>query len=105
MVYQIIIIAGLISFMLNLILNLRSLKIPHSDGKLPESVPSVSVLIPTRNEEKNIEVCLESLRQQDYPNFEILVLDDNSSDNTANIVNRVATKDKRMQTICLLPAC
>ncbi|RQW07094.1 MAG: glycosyltransferase [Calditrichaeota bacterium] len=53
--------------------------------------PLVSVLIPARNEEHNISVCLDSLLQQDYPNYEILVLDDESSDQTAMIVEKYAT--------------
>ena len=99
MLYQVIIAGALVSFMLNLILNLRSLKIPSSDAKIPESVPLVSILIPARNEEANIEDCLESLRKQDYPNFEIIVLDDDSSDNTANIVKRIVVGDNRIQLI------
>jgi len=97
MLYQVIIAAGLVIFMLNLILNLRSLKKPRSDSKIPEPVPLVSVLIPARDEEANIGACLQSLRKQDYPDFEILVLDDNSSDNTVNIVDRMAAADNRIR--------
>jgi cellulose synthase/poly-beta-1,6-N-acetylglucosamine synthase-like glycosyltransferase len=52
------------------------------------STPSVTVIIPARNEEKNIRRCLESLVRQDYPKelFEIIVVDDGSSDGTAGIV-------------------
>jgi chlorobactene glucosyltransferase len=50
--------------------------------------PMVSVLIPARNEEVNIGACLKSLLRQDYPNFEILVLDDESTDQTAQIVEK-----------------
>ncbi len=99
MLYHVIVAVGLVSFMLNLILNLRSLKTPHRDSKISEPAPLVSVLIPARDEEVNIEACLESLREQDYPNFEILVLDDNSSDNTANIVDRIAAADNRIQLV------
>ena len=99
MLYQVIIAAGLVSFMLNLILNLRSLKTPRSDSKIPEPASFVSILIPARDEEANIETCLESLQKQDYPNFEVLVLDDNSSDNTASIVDRIVAKDNRVQLI------
>ena len=99
MLYQVIIAAGLVSFMLNLILNLRSLKMPPSDSKIPEPAPFISVLIPARDEEANIEACLASLQKQDYPNFEVLVLDDNSSDNTANIVNRIATTNNRVRLL------
>lgn len=99
MLPQIIIAAGLVGFVLNLILNLRRLKTPYSDAKIPEPAPFVSVLIPARDEEANIEACLKSLQKQDYPIFEILVLDDNSSDNTADVVKRIAAKDNRIQLI------
>jgi len=99
MIYHVIIAAGLFSFLLNLILNLKSLSTPHSGSKIPKPAPLVSVLIPARDEEPNIETCLESLRKQDYPNFEILVLDDNSSDKTANIVNRIAATDNRIRLV------
>jgi chlorobactene glucosyltransferase len=48
--------------------------------------PLVSVLVPARNEEMNIRACLESLKAQDDPNFEILVLEDRSEDATASII-------------------
>ncbi|MDR0731860.1 MAG: glycosyltransferase family 2 protein [Treponema sp.] len=61
--------------------------------------PMVSVLVPARNEEKNIERCLNSLRNQIYQNYEILVLDDNSTDNTPNILKRIADSDKRIRAV------
>jgi chlorobactene glucosyltransferase len=97
MVYQVIIATGLIAFMLNLLLNLRSLKIPRPESKPPEKAPLISVLVPARDEESNIRKCLRSLQKQDYPNFEILVLDDNSSDNTAKIVAQIATTDDHIK--------
>ena len=99
MLYQGIIAFGLVIFMLNLTLNLRSLKTLRGDDKAPEPAPLISVLIPARDEEVNIVTCLESLQKQGYPNFEILVLDDNSSDNTATIVEQIATKDSRIQLL------
>ncbi len=44
--------------------------------------PAVSILVPARNEEAVIGRCLQHLADQDYPNFEIIVLDDNSTDAT-----------------------
>ncbi|MES0342137.1 MAG: glycosyltransferase, partial [Candidatus Humimicrobiaceae bacterium] len=61
--------------------------------------PLVSVLVPARNEEKNIGRCLRSLSKQDYHNIEILVLDDNSSDDTARIVEKLSEKDKRIRLV------
>ncbi|MEE8324656.1 MAG: glycosyltransferase [Candidatus Humimicrobiaceae bacterium] len=61
--------------------------------------PLVSVLIPARDEEKNIGRCLRSLSKQDYNNIEILVLDDNSSDGTGRIIEKFSKKDTRVRLI------
>ena len=57
--------------------------------------PRISVLIPARNEAANIGGCLDSLLQQDYPNCEILVLDDESEDGTGALVRDLARRDPR----------
>jgi len=59
--------------------------------------PLVSVLIPARNEEENIERCLNSLRNQLYKNYEILVINDNSTDGTGKILDRIAAEDSRVR--------
>lgn len=97
MIYQVIIAIGLVLFLINLVLNMRNLRVPRLDSKVPEPAPLVSILIPARDEEVNIATCLESLQKQDYSNFEVLVLDDNSSDNTATIVKEIAAKDERIR--------
>jgi chlorobactene glucosyltransferase len=99
LLYHIIIVISLVIVTLNLILNLRSLKIPSSNSRIPHHAPRVSILIPARNEELNIATCLESLQKQDYPNFEILVLDDNSTDRTSEIVNGFAENDDHIRLI------
>jgi chlorobactene glucosyltransferase len=48
--------------------------------------PKVSILVPARDEAHNIRACLDSLLNQDYGNYEIMVLDDHSSDGTAEIL-------------------
>jgi chlorobactene glucosyltransferase len=53
------------------------------------SLPFVSVIVPARNEEKHIHRCLLSLLAQDYPNFEIIVIDDNSTDNTLKTIENI----------------
>jgi chlorobactene glucosyltransferase len=97
MLYHLIIAGGLVLFTLNLFFNFRALKKPRADSRPPESVPLISVMVPARDEEANIETCLKSLQAQDYPNFEILVLDDHSSDNTVAIVRRMAAEDSRIR--------
>jgi len=59
--------------------------------------PLVSVLVPMRNEEENIDNCLDSLRAQDYKNYEILVIDDNSTDGTLEALKRIAREDQRVR--------
>ena len=59
--------------------------------------PLVSVLVPARNEERSIERCLNSLRNQLYKNYEILVLNDNSTDSTLDILNRISGEDSRIR--------
>ncbi|MDR2434227.1 MAG: glycosyltransferase [Treponema sp.] len=65
--------------------------------------PLVSVLIPARNEAKNIGNCLASLQNQIYKNYEILVLNDNSSDGTAAILDRIAAGDSRVRVFTGAP--
>jgi chlorobactene glucosyltransferase len=57
------------------------------------------MLIPARNEEANIAACLAGLAAQDYPALEILVLDDHSTDRTAEIVQGLAEHDARVKLI------
>ena len=52
----------------------------------PDSRGRLSILVPARNEERCIAPCVSSLLAQDYPDFELLVLDDSSTDRTAEIV-------------------
>ncbi len=59
----------------------------------------VSVLIPARNEEKNIGNLLTGLQNQEYKNIEIIVFNDQSTDKTASIVNSFAESDKRIKLI------
>jgi len=55
-------------------------------------LPKVSVILPARNEEKYISKCLDSLFEQDYPNFEIIAVNDSSSDKTAEIMYKYQNK-------------
>lgn len=57
----------------------------------------VSVIIPARNEEENLPLLLESLTRQDYPNFEVLVIDDQSTDSTWEIIESFQKRDHRFK--------
>ena len=54
--------------------------------------PLVSIIIPARNEENNIERSLSSILSQNYPNFELIVVDDNSTDNTLRVIQEKVNK-------------
>jgi chlorobactene glucosyltransferase len=53
---------------------------------------ALTVIIPARNEEKHIRKCLEALVSQDYPNLEIIVVNDESTDNTEHLIEEVKAK-------------
>lgn len=63
------------------------------------SKPLLSVLIPARNEEANIEKIVRSMMAQDYPNFELLVLNDNSTDRTSAILAQLARQFPRLKVL------
>jgi len=50
--------------------------------------PKISIVVPAFNEAKTIKNCIKSLQNVDYPNFEIIIVDDGSSDNTFEIANK-----------------
>ena len=65
----------------------------------PAVFPMVSVLIPARNEERSIASCVRSILAQDYPSFEVLVLDDQSSDGTRAILESMAISQPALRIL------
>lgn len=49
---------------------------------IPQFFPKISVIVPAFNEEKTIQACLQSLQHLNYPNYEIIMVDDGSTDHT-----------------------
>ncbi|GAB1422357.1 hydroxychlorobactene glucosyltransferase CruC [Anaerolineales bacterium] len=81
-------------------INLRFLKHIHRQAKLDAAPQSrVSVLIPARNEVKTIARCVHSLTKQSHPNYEIIVLDDASSDGTTAILQQLSREIPTLKTI------
>ncbi len=54
--------------------------------------PLISVIIPARNEARNIEHCVRSILATTYPNIEVIVVDDRSSDGTGDLVERLGVR-------------
>ena len=61
-----------------------------------ESSPKVSIILPARNEEKYLASCLDSLINQDYQNYEIIVIDDSSEDSTGKIIADYSKKNSKI---------
>jgi glycosyltransferase involved in cell wall biosynthesis len=76
---------------------------PSESARSNQPVATVSVLIPARDEEHNLPLLLESLMQQGPEVCEVIVLDDNSSDNTADVVLQYAKLDARIKLMRGLP--
>lgn len=90
--------AGIVLLLVGLTFAFCSLMVRPQRYKLVDpSLPFVSVIIPARNEEANIAECVKSFQGQDYPSFEIIVVDDRSSDATGEIVQRLAGQDARIR--------
>lgn len=66
-----------------------------------EEYPGVSFLVPCHNEGENVEETIEYLTNQQYPEFEIIAIDDGSKDNTGEILDRLAEKHHRLRVIHL----
>ncbi|MGB8167657.1 MAG: glycosyltransferase [Chthoniobacteraceae bacterium] len=84
-----VLVLGLITVLVNL---------AFFDGLTPAPPPAcevarrVSILVPARNEERCIGPCIASLLAQDYPNFELIVLDDQSSDATPHLLDELGVR-------------
>lgn len=62
----------------------------------PPTMPRVSVVVPARNEGSAIARAVGSLLEQDYPDLEVIVVDDRSSDTTGEVLRRLAAIDRRL---------
>ena len=65
----------------------------------PQAWPKLSIIIPACNEAASLESALSSVLRQDYPELEIILIDDRSTDGTAAIVDRMAAGDPRIVAI------
>jgi glycosyltransferase involved in cell wall biosynthesis len=69
------------------------------DVAIPKSLPSLSIVFTARNEEANLEQSLPSLLGIDYPHFEIIAVNDRSTDQTGEVIEKYAAQDVRLKSI------
>lgn len=87
-----------VAFILAVVIRFMDSRRLDAYAPLPrEQTPLISVIIPARDEARNIEGCLRSVLESDYGNLEAIVVDDHSSDGTAAIAQRVADEDAERQ--------
>jgi chlorobactene glucosyltransferase len=85
---------------LNVILRSRtSVRAREPTGDLP----SLSIIVPARNEERQIERCVRSLLATRHPNFEVIAVDDQSADATGEILKRIAAREPRLALLAGAP--
>jgi chlorobactene glucosyltransferase len=93
--FQLVVLSIILSNIL--VLHCARLHVP------PNDFPSVSILVPARNEEKSIDLCIQSLLAQDYPSYEVIALDDQSSDGTLNMLEQIASSQPRLKVLVGTP--
>ncbi len=71
--------------------------------KIKHSNPKVSIILPARNEEAFLPKCLDTLIDQNYSNYEIIVIDDSSEDSTAKIILNYAKQNSKIIPVTARP--
>lgn len=99
--YQAVVALAALGLMGTALLNFWLFRKPRAfAGEANQSdLPRISVLVPARDEAENIEACVRSLLALNYPNFEVIVLDDHSSDDTYTILCRLRDQDYRLRIL------
>lgn len=77
----------------------RSRSLDEYPNHPPDDSPLVSVIIPARNESRNIERCVRSVLASSYPRVEIIVVDDHSTDDTGDTLRRIADDGARLHVV------
>lgn len=72
---------------------------PSTHRRDQVGAPTVTVIVPARNEERSIEACLRSILDQRGPALEVIVVDGNSEDRTAELVEDLCRRDPRVRLL------
>jgi cellulose synthase/poly-beta-1,6-N-acetylglucosamine synthase-like glycosyltransferase len=72
-------------------------------AQLPPDPPHVTILIPAKDEGAGIQRCLDSVFAQDYPSFNVIAIDDRSTDDTGTILDALAANEPRLTVLHIQP--
>lgn len=78
---------------------LDSRSLDEFPAETPPGSPTVSVIIPARNERRNIDRCIRSVLATQHPSLEVIVVDDHSDDGTGDIARAIAREDPRLRVV------
>ena len=102
-VWTVIVILGCFWWILGAFLNNRTTRLmrPIGEYKSPEPKrwPKVSIVIPARDEGTALEKATRSKLESDFPDFEVIIVDDRSTDDTPEIADRLANEDSRVKVV------
>jgi glycosyltransferase involved in cell wall biosynthesis len=96
LIFYVVFFFLIIRFTITLFNFISNPKLPKSSRRYNELV---SILIPARNEEEDIINLLKSIKLQDYENYEVIILDDDSEDDTYNKCQRFCEKNKKFRVV------
>lgn len=96
----VVILACWLAIGVELALGNRSIRFLQDVSELPRCPqPRVSVIIPARNEERNLREALASILRQDYGEFEVIAVNDRSTDRTGAILDGMAREERRLRVV------
>lgn len=93
---QFILVAGVVAYLTFNLIHL--VRVAPVKGSLTSS-PFISICVPARNEERSIRACLTSLLNQNYPHFEVIAVNDHSTDATGEIIRSLASKFPNLRVL------